>query len=219
MEREEEMVMNDQKSACVSLGKCVGTTVRSINEKFSRAGELCSKSAQTFCDETRLIFARAGNLCKSVKNNSILSCWTTKQKDHFAQLGEEIYRLKGDRVKQIIKDRSVNKIVSNIKEYQNHINKVENEMRAQKKRMKEWVVYKHAISQLQNPQPRIRIVALRLLERLDKKSAISKVSQLLKDPEVEVRNRARQVLAKLTKQKQKSGGITNDTGRNDKKTR
>lgn len=187
-----------EKGTCVAVGKCVGSTYRKVVEKTSGLRHFFGKVTRSVGEETKVILAKVGNLFKRVKHDGHLAHWEMKQKDNFARFGEEIFRIKEAELDTMITDKDVKKIVEQIKEDQSHIQQIKDAMYAQKRHMEETLMFKRAVDELTSPESRMRRVALRVMERLGKKEAIPYLVKLLEDPDQEVRDRAREVIQKLT---------------------
>lgn len=187
-----------EKGPCVAVGKYVGSTYRMIGEKTRRIRHFLGKAVQAVAEEVKVITAKFGNLFKKVKTESQLAHWEMKQKDDFAKLGEEIFRLKEAELDSMFKEESILDILDQVKKDQTKLEEVKGVVYAQKKRMEEIIVFRHAVERLKNPEARARRVALRVLERLGKKEAIPHLVNLLEDPDPEVRKRVRDMIQELT---------------------
>ncbi|MBI4669487.1 MAG: hypothetical protein HY747_09965, partial [Elusimicrobia bacterium] len=137
--------MTENKTCCVIVGKYVGSGYRVIAENTSKVGFWCGKFCRRIRDsaapEIEARWARAGNLFKTVKSDTKLTHTEMKQKETFARLGAEIFRLKGPDLDNIFQEETIKEIVSQAKKDQSEIQKVKEEMQAQKKRMQEVVVF------------------------------------------------------------------------------
>lgn len=192
-----------EKGICVSVGKCVGSTYQATVGTTTRVAFFFSNVVRTVADETTGICSRIGNLFKRVKGDSRLAHWEVKRKDDFAELGGEIYKLKGKNLESILEEEKVKKILEKVEEDQSEIQKIKDAITDQHKKMQRMVVYKHSMRQLQNPEPNVRRAALRVLERLNDRRAVPEVVALLSDPDAGVRAQARQVIHKIAGPKEK----------------
>lgn len=187
-----------EKGTCVTAGKCVGSTYRWAMEKTAKFRSFFNNAAKSMAEEARTIKARFGNLFKKVKTGGQLAHWEMKQKDNFAKLGEEVFKIKKDKKTDALEGENIQEIMSNIEKDQDKINTIKEEDYAQKKRMEEMMVLKRATAQLESPEVRLRRVAIRVLERLGKKEAIPYLVNLLEDPDMDIRNLAKDVIRKLS---------------------
>ena len=187
-----------EKGICVMVGKCVGSTYRKVIEKTNSFMLFLGKASQSAGEEIREMFAKSDNLFRRVKNDGQLAHWEMKQKDNFAKFGEEVYRLKEAEINKLFKEGNVKQILEQIKKDQVQIDEIKDAMYAQQKRMSEIIIFKRALVELKSPEAHTRRVALRVMERINKKEAIPHLVNVLSDPDPEVRDRARELIQKLT---------------------
>ena len=187
-----------EKGTCVSVGKCVGSTYRRLVDKTDKIRHFLRNASRSVAEETEVICAKFGNLFKRVKNDGQLAHWEMKQKDNFAKFGEEVFRLKESELNKMFEDQNVKKVVEQIRQDESQIQKIKDAMYVQKKRMEETLIFKRAVDELKSPEARLRRVALRVIERLGKREAIPYLVTLLEDPDQEVRQRAKEIIQKLT---------------------
>lgn len=187
-----------EKGPCVLVGKLVGSAYRKMAEQTRKIRYFLGRAAGTVAEEVRVMTAKFGNLFKRVKTDGQLAHWEMKQKDDFAELGEEIFRLKEAELDSLFKEESILKILEQLKQDQAKLKEVKDAVYGQRRRMEEIIIFRHALDKLKNPEARVRRVALRVLERLGKKEAIPHLVNLLEDPDPEVRQRARDIIQVLT---------------------
>jgi hypothetical protein len=187
-----------EKGTCVAAGKCVGTTYRKVSEETQKFGMFLEKSFQTVREEMKMIFARMGNLFKRVKTDGKLAHWEMKQRDNFAKLGEEIYRKKKSELNKLFNEENLKDIFAQIETDEEKIHEMKGINDKQRRRMEEMILFKHAIKELKSSEVKMRRVALRVLERLGKKEAISYLVELLNDPEPEIRSKASEIIQDLS---------------------
>lgn len=187
-----------ESSFCVAMGKCSGSMYRAVAENGSRIGRYMDAAARTVTDEARMMWLRLGNLVKSIKTNSQLAHWELKRKDDFAKLGEELFRRKESELERLVPDEDFKAVLQRVRKAQDRIRGIEDDRQAQNKRMREMTVFRHAAAQLRSPEPRIRRAALRVLEKLNRSEALPHIASLLKDPDDEVRARAREAINKIS---------------------
>lgn len=185
-------------SFCAAAGKCSGNVYRTLVENSGRLKQCIGGAAKAISDETHMLCLRIGNLFKTVKKDTQLTRWEMKRRDDFARLGEELFRRKESELEQFVPDEEFKALLAQVREDEEHIRNIESEKTIQRRYMRDATVFGHATTQLTNPDPRIRRAALRILVRLGKAEAVSKIMPLLKDPDAEVRARARDAIRSLS---------------------
>lgn len=190
---------------CTTVGKYVGSMYRCANAHCSKAGQLCANSVNVLKEESKVLLARVSNLFKTVGNDSRMAVLETKRKEDFARLGEELYRLEEEEPGRLDPEyKSLKEILDCVKEDQSRIDKIEREIHAQRRKMQEKIVFKHALKQLESQERHARLSALRVLKRQGNKEAISRVAKLLEDPDPKVRESARTTIQKLSQSAKKT---------------
>jgi len=185
-------------SFCVAAGKCTGNLYRAVADKSSRLVHFIEGASKSVADEAAMVARRVGNLFKTVKKDTQLTHWEMKRRDDFARLGEELFHRKEAELEKLLPDEDFKELLAQVRADEERIRNIENEKVVQHKYMREATVYGHATTQLKNPDPRIRRAALRILARLGRSEAIIKITPLLRDPDAEVRTRARETIQKLS---------------------
>jgi len=185
-------------SFCVAAGKCTGNLYRAVADKSSRLVHFLEGASKSVADEAGMVCRRVGNLFKTVKKDTQLTHWEMKRRDDFARLGEELFHRREAELEKLLPDEDFKEILSQVRADEERIRDIENEKVVQHKYMHEATAYGHATTQLKNADPRIRRAALRILTRLGRTEAIIKITPLLRDPDAEVRTRARETIQKLS---------------------
>ncbi|MDO8805448.1 MAG: HEAT repeat domain-containing protein, partial [Elusimicrobiota bacterium] len=189
-------------SFCVTMGKCSGNTYRALSENSDRLTKCLGGAAKAIADEAHMISMRLGNLFKTVRKDTQLTHWELKRRDDFARLGEEIFRRKEAELEKTETDEDFKALLAQVREDEERIRDIEDEKNVQRRKMRDESTYGHATTQLKNPDPRIRRAALRILMRLGRSEAISKITPLLKDADAEVRAKAREAISSLSDQEE-----------------
>lgn len=187
----------NRKNPCVAVGKCVGGSCRWLATGTRKIRYVFSKSFQTMTVKAKIMTAKLCNLLKNVKNDGQFAHWEVKQRDNFAKLGEEVFRLKGSELNDVFKEEHIMEILSRIREGQTRVRNIKGAIRAQRGRIKEVILFEHALDELKSAETRRRLGALRVLKRLGRKEVIPDVVKLLEDHDPEVRDQAKEVIIKL----------------------
>ncbi len=184
---------------CVNIGKCVGSAYRSASGSACRITGLFRGAFRCVSDGTAGVCARIDSFFGRIKGDSRLARIEVTQKENFAKLGGELFRLKGREIEGLVPGEKVKEIIAKLSLDEARIGEIKNQMRTQQKKMQEMVVYKHAMLHLRVSDPRVRRAALRVLEKLEMRECVSEVVALLEDADAEVRIQAQGLIQKLTR--------------------
>jgi len=188
------------KEICEKVSNAAASCVRRtmfLRKGFEKMRNLTKKSADSLSYSFKRMKAKMGNLRKRVKDESRLASCDEKQKTVFAELGREVFYGNDDKKNNAIELEQVKKLLKEAKDYEKQKQEIMDEISIQKRKMDEIVIFRKAILNLENSDPRIRRVAIRVLDRLGSREAVSYLTRALEDTDPEVRHRAREVLHKL----------------------
>jgi len=196
------------KEICVKVGKTTGEIVHCFLDGIKKTGRL-AKPAFSFLDDIsgtllgglERVFFKFGNVHALNKYERKIAEWQALQKEVYAQLGKAAYGEKegkqGDEAAGTVEDNIRSELTQKINYYDGEIQKVREEMARQKDKMDEFTIVKRAKSDLRSRNPKVRRVAVRVLEKVSNRAAIPVVSRALNDPDPEVREEAVAVMYKL----------------------
>lgn len=192
------------KQVCVTAGKAAGSVVReaanvteSVRKGASSVSKTCISVAKSASEAVQEVTLKFGNLCSRVKTDSQFAYWETKQKEVFGKLGQEIFTLVQSNVAVNFEEPKLKELLEDIRKYETEIQRIKDEMAAQRQKMELAISLKRAESDLKSKDPRTRRVAIRILERIGSKEGIPYLTAALNDSDQEVRTRAAEVMHKL----------------------
>ena len=192
------------KQVCVTAGKTAGSVVRgasNLTESVRKGTSVISQTLVSTCKATGQILQevslKIGNLCSRVKTDSHFAYWETKQKEVFQKFGHEIFNLILSEEATVLENKKVKELLEEARNCEKELQKIKDEMALQREKMEIAITLKRAEVDLKSNDPRIRRVAIRVLERLGVKEAIPYLTKALNDTDVEVRTRASEVMHKL----------------------
>ena len=192
------------KKVCVEAGKVAGSIVRSaadVTESVSKGTSVISQVIASTCKATgqalHEVTLKIGNLCSHLKTNSHFAYWETKQKEAFHKFGQEIFNLIVSEKPDVLEDKKVKELFEEAQNCEKEMQKIKDEMAIQRQKMEIAITLKRAEADLKSDDPRIRRVAIRVLERIGVKEAIPYLTVALNDADLEVRTRASEVMHKL----------------------
>lgn len=192
------------KEVCVKAGKAAGAVVRetagvtvSIRKGSAAIGQTVVSTVKATGQAMQEVALKLGNLCSRVRTDSKLAYWETKQKEAFGKFGQEIFGLIETNVPAVFEEQKVKELLEEIRSCEKEIQSIKDEMAAQKQKIEIAMTMKRAESDLKSQDPRIRRVAIRILERIGNKDVLPHLTNALNDPDKEVRTRAAEVIHKL----------------------
>jgi len=192
------------KKVCVTAGKTAGSVVRGaadLTESVRKGTSVIGQTLVSTCKATGQVLhevsLKIGNLCSRVKTDSHFAYWESKQKEVFHKLGKELFILKESEKTDILEDKKVKELIEEAHSHEKEMQKIKDEMALQRQKMELAITLKRAEEDLKSTDPRIRRVAIRVLERIGAKEAIPYLTKALNDPDMEVRTRASEVMHKL----------------------
>ena len=202
------------KQVCVKAGETAGNVVRTTaNATKGLVGgcsvicETISTVAKSTYQMTKEVCAKLGNLFHHVRKDSQIAVLETKQKEIFSKLGQEVFSSVESGVTNIVEDEKAKELLKSAVNCEKEIQNVKDEIELQQQKMEEIAILKRVKNELQSEDPRIRRVAIRVLERVESKEAVSILSQCLSDPDIEVKTRAADVMRKLVDKMEKSNVV------------
>lgn len=188
------------KRICVEASKAAGSCVRGVidlGRRTGKVGEAVKRCAEATADATKRLCAKIGNLFKRVSTDGQLAAWTEKQKDIFLQLGEQVFLGYQQKIENLLEQENIKRLLEQASECEKRKSEIKEAIAEQKRKMDEIEIFKRAEENLKSQDPRMRRVAIRVLERLSDKKAIPLLTKALEDPDPEVKERAAEVLHKL----------------------
>ena len=192
------------KQVCVTAGKTAGSVVRgasNLTESVRKGTSVISQTLVSTCKATGQILQevslKIGNLCSRVKTDSHFAYWENKQKETFHKFGQEIFRLTESGETNVLESKNIKELLEEARNCEKEMQKIKDEMAVQRQKMELAITLKRAETDLKSTDPRIRRVAIRVLERVGVKEAIPYLTGALNDPDMEVRTRASDVMHKL----------------------
>ena len=202
------------KQVCVKAGEAAGSVVRTTaNATKGLVGgcsvicETISTVAKSTYQMTKEVCTKLGNLFHHVRKDSQIAILETKQKEIFSKLGQEVFSSVESGVTNIVEDEKAKELLKSAGNCEKDIQKVKDEIELQQQKMEEIAILKRVKNELKSEDPRIRRVAIRVLERVENKEAVSILSQCLSDPDIEVKTRAADVMRKLVDKMEKSNVV------------
>lgn len=193
-----------EKKVCVEAGKVAGNVVRGasdITATVRKNTSVIGKNLAATCKATGQVLNNArlklGNLYSRVKTDSKFAFWETKQKESFQKLGQEIFKSIESEEPDALENKTVKDLFEETRNCEKEIQKIKDEMAVQRQKIDLVITLERAETDLKNKDPRIRRVAIRVLERVGAKEAIPYLSKALNDPDPEVRSRAAEVMSRL----------------------
>jgi len=143
---------------------------------------------------------RTATLCRKV--SSICKPATArieeKRRDVFARLGAETWNLYQAKVfKSVFQQEKVKKLVEEIEQYEEEIQKEKEAIVAQKKTEWHRALLRKARTDLKSKDAKTREATIRALDKLGDRAAIPYLDRVLNDPDAQVRRRAVDALHKL----------------------
>jgi len=192
---------------CEKIGntaaRCVHLTF-SVYKSVGRVGKLVGKTAGSVSYSFKRTWAKLNNLCKRVSAESRLASFDEKQRAVFSDLGKKVFHRLEEKGQDALSDDSVKKLLEEAHEYESRKGQIRNSMTLQKRRMDEIVIFRRATLDLQNEDPRVRRVAVRVLKRLGNRSAIPHLTKSLEDTDPEVRKVAKEALHVLVNEQKRA---------------
>lgn len=211
------------KEICVKAGKTAGGVVRYVVDTIKKTGKIGNSIGETISTGAKAVAegwqsccTGFDNFCKRIRYGSKTAAFESKQKDVFTRIGEKVFvekELKKEEDSNILEDIEMKEFLEKASSHEKEIQKIKDELAIQKQKMDTIAVIKRAKEDLENKDARIRRVAIRVLERVGTKEVIPYLSNVLNDPDSEVRERASDVMHKLVekfKEVQKSSATTLD---------
>jgi len=187
----------EEKELCERISQtaalCTQKTL-SLCKCFEKVKEAAKKALDTASYSVKRLKAKIGNLQIKVEDESQIAIFNEKQKQVFSELGKEVYYGHKSKKNEAIELESVKALLEQAREFELHKQDIRDELAEQKRKMDEIVIFRKATLNLQNDDPRIRKVAVRVLKRLRNKDAVPYLAKLLDDRDPEVRQRAQETL-------------------------
>jgi len=197
---------------CIKAGATAGEIIRCVVDtvkKTGKAGEavvkLGNKCSEKTAESCRNIRQKFRNLRKSAGYNKELAAWESRQKEVFLKIGEKIFKEKeykqAETPAQVIEGKEVKALLDKAKSCEKEIQKIKDEMALEKQKAETLLILRRAENDLKSEDPRIRRVAVRVLERVaslvSKSEILPLISKTLDDPDFEVKERAAEIMHKL----------------------
>jgi len=180
------------------VANCVRTTF-SICKSFRKTGELIKKGTDSIAFSAKRLGAKLGNLRKRISAESRFASYDEKQKVVLFELGGEVFYGVEDDKKDMFSHEHIKDLLKEARDYEIRKQEIKEEINLQKRRMDERVIFRRATFDLEDDDPRVRRVAIRVLKRLDNRTAIPYLMKCLEDSDPEVRKMAQNALHFLLK--------------------
>lgn len=203
-----EAVKKNEKEICIKAGATAGSIVRCLIDsvkKTGKAGESVVEATGTLAKATskecKTLCSKVDNFCKRIGYGGKVAGWESKQKEVFMKIGEKIFDEKELKhtasSSDILEEKEIKELLKNARIYEEEIQKLKDEIALQKQKMDTLAIIKRAEEDIERDDPRIRRVAVRVLERIGTRDVIPLITKALADPDSEVRQRAAEVMHRL----------------------
>lgn len=194
--------MSGDAKICLTAGKVAGGIARKTAGIRSRIGGVClntSKGIKKICSEMAespvSICKKLNNLYRTIKGKGSIASREEKEKDIFEELGEVTWGMYRNKcATHIFENDRVMKILKDIENLDEEIKKRKTEMALQKEKMDAWVILRRAKINLESNNPKIRKVAILVLNKLSDNESIPHLNRMLDDPDMKIRKKAVEVM-------------------------
>ena len=161
-------------------------TVEGIKEKTAGVLKEVQGGTMTIC-------SRVGNICRSG-----LTRLERRKQRAIRKFGVEIWKLYQEKIfKSIYEQDRVKELVAELSGYEKEIKEIKEKITEQKKQRERRSAIRKAGADLNNKDPNVRKAAIRVLDKLLGKEALSYLNKALKDPDPGVSRRAAETMHRL----------------------
>lgn len=206
------------KQICVEAGKVAGKVVRTTAGATQKAcgglasvGKSINPMVKSICDSTKNLCSKLGHLFSRVRKDSRLAVLEVRQKDVFQKIGQEVFSLLDSGKKDILENESAKDLLKEAGNYEKEMQKVKDEISLRMQKMEEREIFNRAKTELRDPDPRKRRIAIRILERIGTTEVLPILSECLRDSDNEVKSRAAITIEKIVGNLKKKAAVSKES--------
>ncbi|MCK5579555.1 MAG: HEAT repeat domain-containing protein [Planctomycetes bacterium] len=200
--KETRSTRGKKKVICVTAGKLAGDIARRvypIGREVSKLGSTAYQGAQQVVKKGEQAVKDTFACCGTHGRKKELKQTARKQHQIFTQLGAEIFHLMQKNIQDVLGQPQVEKYIKELGEIERQFKEAKRAMEDEHLEKERVAIFNRAVKDLKNTDTRIRLTAIRVLEKLGKKESIAYLSKALSDPDKNVRARASAVINKLSR--------------------